>query len=72
MVAGLRQYMNAGSVCERCIRAGIVSVVAVAVVGVTGYLLVLNSQNIAWLLGRLSQGFTNLPTHIPKVFRPKA
>jgi hypothetical protein len=72
MVAGLRQYMNQGSVCERCIRTGIVVVAGIAVVGVTGYLLVLNCQSIAWLLERMSHGFANLPNHLPKFLRPKA
>jgi len=70
-VAGLRQFMNTGDACDQCIRTGIVIVVAVAVVGVTAYLVVLHSQNIAGVLSWLSQRFTNLPKHIPKLFRPK-
>src|ERR1700733_8802025 len=69
-VAGLRQFMNTGDACDECIRTGIVIVVAVAVVGVTAYLVVLHCQNIAGGLSWLSQRFTNLPKHIPKLFRP--
>ena len=39
--------MNTGDACEQCIRTGIAIVVAIAVVGVTAYLVVLHSQLIA-------------------------
>jgi hypothetical protein len=71
LVAGLRQFMNRGSVCERCIRAGIVVVVLVAVVGVMAYLVVLHSQNIAVGLEWLAKRFADLPNHIPKLLQPK-
>jgi hypothetical protein len=63
--------MNTGYACEQCIRTGIVIVVAVVVVGVTAYLVVLHSQNIAAGLAWLAQRFTNLPKHIPKLLQPK-
>ena len=71
LVATLWQFMSTGDLCERCIRAGSVVVVSVAVVGVTAYLLVLHSQNIAGGLGWLAQRFANLPNHIPKRLQPK-
>ena len=70
-VAGLRQFMNTGDACQQCIRIGIVMVVAVVVVGVTAYLVVLHSQNIAAGLAWLTQRFANLSKHIPKLLQPK-
>jgi hypothetical protein len=72
MVAGLRRFICTGSVCEKCIRIGIVIVAVTTVVGVTGYLLLIHSSNIANGLGWLAQRFANLPKHVPKFLRPAA
>jgi hypothetical protein len=61
LVAGLRKFMNTGDACEQCIRTGIAIVMAIAVVGVTAYLVVLHSQLIAGGLNWLSLRFAHLP-----------
>jgi hypothetical protein len=69
MVATLRQFMSTGDLCERCIRTGVLIVAALAVIGVTVYLVVLHSQGIADKLSCLAQFFANL--HKPKYMQPK-
>lgn len=71
IVAGIRRFMKTGDACERCIRTGLVVVAAVAVVGVTAYLVVFHSQGIAGGLRWLAQRFANLPNHIPKLLQPR-
>jgi hypothetical protein len=71
LVAWLRRYMNTGDPCQRCIQTGIVIVGAVVAVVLLAYLVVFHSQGIAWLLGRLSQGFAYLPRYLPKFLQPK-
>jgi hypothetical protein len=71
LMATLRQFMSTGDLFERCIRTGVVIVAALAMIGVTAYLVVLHSQGIADKLSCLSQFFANLHKHLPKYLQPK-